>query len=99
MGAYYTKEDITEYISKNTVLPFLFDVAKEKCKVAFEGERSVWHLLHEDPDRYIYPAVSHGIIWDARQTPPKRLEAGFDLPPEISEGLDTEKEGLLERRK
>ena len=23
MGAYYTKEDITEYISKNTVLPFL----------------------------------------------------------------------------
>ncbi len=25
MGAYYTKEDITEYITKNTVLPFLFD--------------------------------------------------------------------------
>ena len=25
MGAYYTKEDITGYISRNTVLPFLFD--------------------------------------------------------------------------
>ncbi len=39
MGAYYTKEDITEYISKNTVIPFLFDAAKEKCKIAFEGEQ------------------------------------------------------------
>ena len=28
MGAYYTKEDITEYISKNTVIPFLFDAAE-----------------------------------------------------------------------
>ena len=27
MGAYYTKEDITEYISKNTIIPFLFDEA------------------------------------------------------------------------
>ncbi len=25
MGAYYTKEDITDYICKNTVIPFLFD--------------------------------------------------------------------------
>ncbi len=99
MGAYYTKEDITEYISKNTVIPFLFDAAKEKCKVAFEGDRSVWQLLQEDPDRYIYPAVSHGIIWDARQNPPKRLGARYELPLEIAEGLDTGKEGLLERRK
>jgi len=37
MGAYYTKEDITEYISKSTVLPFLFDAASAKCKVAFEA--------------------------------------------------------------
>ena len=25
MGAYYTKEDITDYICKNTIIPFLFD--------------------------------------------------------------------------
>jgi hypothetical protein len=30
MGAYYTKEDITEYISKNTVIPFLFEAAQAK---------------------------------------------------------------------
>ena len=85
MGAYYTKEDITEYISKNTVIPSLFDTAREKCTVAFEGERSVWRLLREDPDRYIYPTVCHGL-----QSP---------LPPEIAEGLDTRKPGLIERRK
>ena len=28
MGAYYTKEDITDYISKNCVLPYLFDETK-----------------------------------------------------------------------
>ena len=54
MGAYYTKEDITEYISKNTIIPFLFDKAKEKCTIAFEGERNVWDLLKVDPDHYFY---------------------------------------------
>ena len=62
MGAYYTKEDITEYISKNTVIPFLFDAAKAKCKVAFDnpGGPTVWDHLRDDPDRYIYAAVKHG---------------------------------------
>ncbi len=87
MGAYYTKEDITDYISKSTIIPFLFDKAREKCKVAFEGERSIWRLLQEDPDGYIYPAVAHGIVWDARQTPPRRLESPFDLPSDIAAGI------------
>jgi len=62
MGAYYTKEDITEYISKNTVIPFLFDAAKSKCKVAFDNPDgpTVWDHLRDDPDRYIYAAVKHG---------------------------------------
>ena len=73
MGAYYTKEDITEYISKNTIIPFLFDKARKACKIAFEGDASVWNLLQEDPDRYIYDAVKKG------------LEA--ELPPEIDAGI------------
>ena len=75
MGAYYTKEDITEYISKNTIIPFLFDKAREACKIAFEGEASVWKLLQEDPDRYIYDAVKKGV----------ELE---NLPPNIAVGVD-----------
>ena len=87
MGAYYTKEDITEYISKNTVLPFIFDAARAKCKVAFENADgpTVWDLLRENPDRYIYPAVRHG--------------ADKKLPPEIAAGLDPAKPDLLDRRK
>ena len=74
MGAYYTKEDITEYISKNTIIPFLFDTAREECKIAFEGDASVWKLLQEDPDRYIYDAVKKG--------------TNLDLPAEIAVGID-----------
>ncbi|HWX42860.1 MAG TPA: SAM-dependent methyltransferase, partial [Blastocatellia bacterium] len=74
MGAYYTKEDITEYISKNTIIPCLFDKARQKCKIAFEGETSVWRILQANPDRYIYDAVKKGV--------------DLPLPAEIASGLD-----------
>ena len=89
MGAYYTKEDITGYIARSTVIPFLFDVAKKKCPVAFGPDGGVWRLLREDPDRYVYPALSHGITWDTHQAgTPKRLDAPFELPDEIAAGID-----------
>jgi hypothetical protein len=75
MGAYYTKEDITEYIGKNTVLSFLFDAARPKCKIAFENPNgpTIWDLLRENPDRYIYDAVKKGA-----ETPlPKEIHAGI----------------------
>ncbi len=86
MGAYYTREDITEYISKSTVIPFLFDAARAKCKVAFDNSDgpTVWDLLREHPDRYIYPAVRHG--------------TDKKLPPAIAAGLDTQKPNLIQRR-
>ena len=73
MGAYYTKEDITEYISKSTIIPFLLDAARKDCAVAFDKTAGVWRLLRDDPDRYIYAALRHG--------------ADLNLPPEISAGL------------
>jgi hypothetical protein len=57
----YTKEDITEYIGKNTIVPFLFDKASEKCRIAFEGDHSIWQVLQADPDRYIYDAMMKGV--------------------------------------
>ena len=45
MGAYYTKEDITEYISKNTIIPFLFDARREnRVKLPLKAMPSVWQL-------------------------------------------------------
>ena len=102
MGAYYTKEDITEYIGKNTILPFLFDAVREKVKSSFEGASSVWSQLQSDPDRYIYPAVRHGLTWDYQPDHPeqgKPLDAQRPLPADISVGLDTKKPDLLQRRK
>lgn len=86
MGAYYTKEDITGYISQNTVIPYVFDAARPKCKVAFENPDgpTIWDLLKTDPDRYIYPAVQRGV--DKK------------LPPDIAKGEDTSKPKLIERR-
>ncbi len=89
MGAYYTKEDITGYISRNTVIPFLFDAAKKECPVAFGPDGGVWRLLQDEPDRYIYPAVGHGITWNARQPEDlKPLDVPHELPDAIVAGID-----------
>ena len=89
MGAYYTKEDITGYISRNTVIPFLFDAAHKECPVAFAPEGGVWRLLQDDPDRYIYPAVGHGLSWAySPDIDPTRLEQPLDLPRDVAAGID-----------
>jgi len=82
MGAYYTKEDITEYISKNTIIPFLFDAAKKRCEIAFQPDGALWRLLRDNPDRYIYPAVRHGVI-----RPDGSLVPEADLPDFVQKGM------------
>lgn len=84
MGAYYTKEDITEYIGRNTIVPFLLDATKKTTEKAFKPDGSVWKFLQKSGDLYIYDAVKHG-----HETP---------VPEYIAEGLDTTKPNLLERR-
>lgn len=86
MGAYYTKEDITEYIGKNCILPFLMDeVAKSPSKKHFTPGGYVWESLRNSGDTYIYDAVKKGMEIK-------------ELPEEIAIGIDTAKPGLLERR-
>ena len=86
MGAYYTKEDITGYISRNTIIPFLFDRAKKGCSNAFTPGGGVWRLLQEDPDGYFYEAVRHGITYDIHKS--KKLDYVQELPADIAAGLD-----------
>ena len=85
MGAYYTKEDITGYIGRNTLLPFLFERARKDCAIAFKPDGGVWRLLSEDPERYVYPAVRHGITYDIHKG--EALAGKRELPPEIAVGL------------
>ncbi|MEY8606216.1 MULTISPECIES: Eco57I restriction-modification methylase domain-containing protein [Bacteroidales] len=63
MGAYYTKEDITEYIGRNCILPYLFDQVRTATKESakeFAPDGYVWRTLRESGDRYIFDAVKKG---------------------------------------
>jgi hypothetical protein len=72
-GAYYTREDITEYIARSTIVPFLLDAAAARCPDAFRPDGPVWRRLRDDPDRYVFEAVRRG--------------ADRDLPREVAAGL------------
>ena len=84
MGAYYTKEDITEYISRNTIVPWLLEETAKKSPAAFRKDGFVWATLRESGDDFIFPAVRKGME--------------FALPPEIARGVDTSAPNLIARR-
>lgn len=84
MGAYYTKEDITEYIGRNTIVPFLMDATKKTDERPFKTNGEVWQFLRESGDTYIFDAVKKG--------------KDEEIPEEIAIGIDTTKPNLLERR-
>jgi tRNA1(Val) A37 N6-methylase TrmN6 len=73
MGAYYTKEDITDYISKNCILPYLFDETKRQYPKAFATKGELWEAVAESGDTYIYEAIRKG--------------TEHKLPTEIAAGL------------
>ncbi|MDR3299049.1 MAG: Eco57I restriction-modification methylase domain-containing protein [Candidatus Accumulibacter sp.] len=93
MGAYYTKEDITGYISKYTVIPHLLERTRERCKVAFEGEASVWKLLQTHPDDYIYPAMKKGVV-DAKGA----MVPEAALPDFVQTGMKDPKARMFDKR-
>ena len=84
MGAYYTKEDITEYIGRNTIIPYLVDATLAGLKSHPQMEKDLWQFLRCSGDRYIYDAMKKG--------------ADLPIPDEIAVGLDTTQPNLLERR-
>ncbi|MCC5841658.1 MAG: Eco57I restriction-modification methylase domain-containing protein [Opitutales bacterium] len=101
MGAFYTKEDITGYISKNTLIPHLFDTVQRSAGSPLSY---AFDLLREDPDRYIYDAIKHGWAVDIHRRDangqPVCLDAPHALPADIAAGLDKlDQPDLIDRRK
>lgn len=95
MGAYYTKEDITDYISKNCILPYLFDETKRHYPKAFNADAELWQLVKQSGDLYIYDAVKKGV----NEPLPKEIEQGikdvskrteWNKPATINYALPTE---------
>ena len=83
MGAYYTKEDITGYIGKNTIIPSLLAKVRAEHPGAFDT--LAWPLLQQSGDAYLYPAMLKGV--------------DIPYPDAIAAGLDPAAPALLERRK
>jgi len=83
MGAYYTKEDITDYIGKNTIIPSLLAKVRAEHPKAFDA--LAWSMLKESGDSYIYAAMLKGV--------------DVAYPAHIANGLDAEAPDLLARRK
>lgn len=84
MGAYYTKEDITDYISKNCIIPFLFDETKRNYPKAFKPDGELWSMVKNSGDHYIYPAVKHGIYV---KNPLSQENHYNPLPDNIEQGI------------
>jgi hypothetical protein len=98
MGAYYTKEDITDYIGKNTIIPFLLDQVKKEYPKSFKKDGYLWAFLKNSGDTYLYEAVKKGIYKAANDNNPQKIEE-LNIPSNIAIGLDTQRPKLLERRK
>jgi len=73
MGAYYTKEDITGYIGRNTIVPWLLKKTAAEYPVYFAKEASCWKALAQSGDLYIPNSLKYGIA--------------IDLPDDISIGV------------
>ena len=67
-GAYYTKEDITGYMTGVTVIPALLD--------RLDLDDDPMDLLTVDPDRYIYESVRYGVD----EPLPAKIQEGVDDP-------------------
>ena len=89
MGAYYTKEDITDYIGKNCILPYLFDETKRNYPEAFVQDGPVWNMVKESGDDYIYDAVKKGVPIGANNNSPLLFD---DLPVDVRKGFVPELE-------
>lgn len=65
-GAYYTKEDVTGYMTGATVISAFFD--------RLGAGEEPWVLLTIDPDRYMYESVRYG----ADEPLPEEIAVGID---------------------
>ena len=74
MGAYYTKEDITEYIGRNCIVPWLWKKAV--------GDRDLNEVvdLKGSGGRYIFPAMRKGM---EHELPPE-IEKGVAVEPQAT---------------
>ena len=100
MGAYYTKEDITGYIGRNTIIPFLFEETQKHYSRPFKKGGEFTGFVQESGDAYIFDAVKKAVPeGDIFSDLPEEIKAGFK--PEMEKQLvaESEEPHLWELRK
>ena len=70
-GAYYTKEDVTAYMTDNALVPVVLDRLADATGI------NPWLQLAKNPQRYIWPSVSYGTECDL----PREIEVEMDCWP------------------
>ncbi len=55
MGVYYTKDDVTAYITENTILPYILHTLQQHLPCL----EMLQQLLRNRPDCYIHPHIRH----------------------------------------
>lgn len=66
-GAYYTKEDITDYMTSNTLVVKLLMRIQEECSI------NLFLPLVQNGERYIWPSLLHGE--DSKELLPSKVDA------------------------
>lgn len=97
-GTYYTGEDVAKYIVHSTTLPHLLEEAAADCPGALAADGWAWRLPRDDPDRYIPPAVRHGIDRPLPEEAVRREALDRPAPPELALPAETWREHLARRR-
>ena len=69
-GAYYTKEDVTDYMTINSVTAYAL------AKIVSTESNSVQEVLKENPSRYVWQSLSHGAL---ENLPPEIMNTGFEV--------------------
>ena len=85
LGAYYSKEDITGYISRSTIIPYVLAKVIDSC-ASPELNNYIWNLLKENPDRYIYPSIKHGLSFDIYTN--EELQDIRKIPDHLNRGIN-----------
>lgn len=89
MGAYYTKEDVSEYIGKNTILAYILHTLQQACEEDFQPNGPLWLLLRADPDRYISTALRRQdyLAAETEREYAQRRERYADLKTMLATGM------------
>jgi hypothetical protein len=104
LGAYYTGRDITDYIGRSTLVPFLLGRLEVVHRDALWGTGGIWESLHSRPERYFFPEGSYGIsepypaeVSKGLADPDDRAVWNSSAPPAVALGGETWRDVVYRR--